>query len=339
MFLENVFEKNIDFINRTELSPDYAERCFEKSETRDHLVIGKVSLPTGRIRLGDPFSYMCSGEYSPELARTVKPGEYPVEIALSKTFAAGLRIAAVRVVISEKSAVRYELAESTHETAVFHCSDGDLSGFPVDAGMMAIMDSAAMEEYVKFCEDRNKNIYSDYFESLFAQSYEKLPEYQRKGGDFIEWTVPDTELSTVMMASGFGDGIYQSFWGIDEEGGICSLFVALIDCDMAEEMDREYRAIWDGPEYCVITNNIAQGRQIGYMRRDEPSENFADSGWMFYGVDEDEEYWDNADNFGIFSIHTLAEKAPEIVPLIKSPVGAAYFRDESGRLVPDEEDD
>ena len=41
--------------------------------------------------------------------------------------------------------------------------------------------------------------------------------------------------------------------------------------------------------------------------------------------DKDDEYWDNPDNFCLYSIHGLAERFPNIIPLLHSPVGTAYF--------------
>lgn len=245
MLIQKVFEKNLEFISKTELDAGQINSQFVKSKTRDCLVIGNVSFPTGRIRIGDPLAYMCTGKYSPELERTVKPGVYPVEIAVSRTSVAGLRISASRVKLSEKMAVSYELAKPTHETTAFQASDGDMSGFPVDAGMMSFMDFAVMDEYVTFIDNWYKdnpegNHYDDYFAKFFAQSYEKLPDYQRDGGDFIEWTVPETDHSFVMISSGFGDGFYQCFWGIDEDGEICELIVPLVNADIVDEADSVY---------------------------------------------------------------------------------------------------
>lgn len=255
---------------------------------------------------------------------------------------ASVRISTARVKFSDKTAVRYELAEPTHETTAFKCSDGDLTGFPVDAGMMAFMDSDVMKEYVAFISKWHKenpkgNHYDDYFEDLFAESYEKFPDYQRSGGDFIHWTIPDTNHSLVMLCSGFGDGFYQCYWGIDENGDICELTVPLVNADMVDKANKEFLDIWNGPEYCIVTKHIADGGDIYYMCRDEASKHFEDSGWRFYGKDEDEDYWDNSDNFVIYSIHRLAERFENIIPLLRDPVNTAYFCTDTNEFIPDVE--
>ena len=64
------------------------------------------------------------------------------------------------------------------------------------------------------------------------ESYEKFPQYQRKGGDFIEWENPNTKNKLVMVASGLGDGFYQSYWGYDSNNDICELIVPLVNPDL-----------------------------------------------------------------------------------------------------------
>lgn len=343
MNINEVFRDNLKFISQTELDAELMQRTFSKTDTRDHLVIGTVDLPTGRIRVGDPLSYMGTREFSPELNRSVTPGSYPVELAFITTQFDTVRITASRIKITDEKAVRYELAEPVHGTAAMECSDGDLSGFPVDAGMMGFMDAAVMEEYAKFLsdwhrDDPDKNHYDDYFADFFAKSYDKLPQYQRSGGDFIEWTLPKTDHRIIMNATGFGDGFYQIFWGIDKDGNICEVTVPLINADHLDKANKEYLEIWDGVEACIVTNHIADGGNIAYMHREESSAGRV-SGWVFYGFDEDDEYWDNPDNFCLYSIHGLAERFPNIIPLLHSPVGTAYFGKKDGTFVIDDREE
>lgn len=341
MKLKEVFDANLKFIGQMELDADLMDRTFTKTETRDHLVIGTVDLPTGRIRVGDALAYMGTKEASPELNRTVPKGSYPVELAFITTKMDTVRISAARIKLSDEKAVRYELAEPTHETTAFHCSDGDLTGFPVDAGMMGFMDASVMDEYSDFLHswhrgNPGKNHYDDYFAALFNESYEKHPQYQRAGGDFIEWTVPATGNRLTMNATGFGDGFYQIFWGIDKNGDICEVTVPLIDTDLLDRANREYIEVWDGIEACIVTNHIAEGGDIAYMCREE-SPNSTYNGWVFYGYDEDEDYWADANNFCLYSTHGLANRCPEIIPLLRSPEGSAFVRDGNGDFIADEQ--
>ena len=71
-----------------------------------------------------------------------------------------------------------------------------------------------------------------YISTQIKESDEKLPQYQREGGDFIEWENPNTKNKLVMVASGLGDGFYQSYWGYDSNNDICELIVPLVNPDL-----------------------------------------------------------------------------------------------------------
>ena len=115
MKLKEVFDANLKFIGQMELDADLMDRTFAKTDTRDHLVIGTVDLPTGRIMVGDALAYMGTKEASPELNRTVPKGSYPVELAFITTKMDTVRISAARIKLSDEKSVRYELAERSEE--------------------------------------------------------------------------------------------------------------------------------------------------------------------------------------------------------------------------------
>lgn len=76
---------------------------------------------------------------------------------------------------------------------------------------------------------------------FFAQSYKHNPDNQRDAGDWINWTVPNTEYQIPMFASGFGDGEYPVYFAYDANGEICGLYIQFIDIELAlsEEGDEE----------------------------------------------------------------------------------------------------
>lgn len=122
--------------------------------------------------------------------------------------------------------------------------DNVICGFPVEAGLISFIDADGAEVYRQvdnkwWDEHPGGNRYNDYFKALFAESYEKLPTYQREGGDFIEWTNPENGERMVMAASGLGDGFYQCFWGYDESEEICELIVPMVDPDIFEGSDND----------------------------------------------------------------------------------------------------
>lgn len=237
---QEIFEKNLKYISQTEINVGDIEQQFVKSNTRFYLTVGQIDCPTGKIVVSDPLCYLAAGKYCPQLVLSVPAGSYPVEVSICRNPWTGIRMCTARLKIKETRAVRYVCAESTEETAAAKCADGFVTGFPVDAGMMSFCDAQVAEEYRTFLEhwekdNPGKNHYDDYFAAYFAESEKKLPAYQREGGDFIEWTNPESGHRMVMIASGFGDGFYQSFWGYDSQNEICELIVPMVNPDLFEK--------------------------------------------------------------------------------------------------------
>lgn len=86
---------------------------------------------------------------------------------------------------------------------------------------------------------------------------------------------------------------------------------------------------------CVASDLITvEGHPVGFMYRESP-DNAVDSGWRFLSGLEDDEYMDNANNHAIYDVNTIANYDPSIIPLLDSPIGAAFERTtESDRFVP-----
>ena len=77
-------------------------------------------------------------------------------------------------------------------------------------------------------ENPDKNIYDDFFAAVFAQNAIDNPLYQREGGDWINFKIPNTDLSIPMIQSGFGDGVYPVYFGYDKDNRLCDLVVEYI---------------------------------------------------------------------------------------------------------------
>jgi hypothetical protein len=83
---------------------------------------------------------------------------------------------------------------------------------------------------------------------------------------------------------------------------------------------------------CVATDQITvEGMPVGYMYREEPDlENTVDSGWRFFSGLESQEYVDEAANWEVYDVNTIANYDPAILPYLDLPIGAELERDESG---------
>lgn len=237
--IQECFKQNLKYISQTEINAEDIQRQFVKSDSRYYLTVGQVDCPAGQVVVSDPLCYLASGHYCPTLAATIPPGSYPVEVSIYRNSFVGIRMCTARLKVKTTKAEKYICAEPTKETAAGECSDGILTGFPVDAGMMCFCDAQEADAYRRFLdkwhkENEGKNHYDDYFAGFFAESEKAFPAYQREGGDFIEWENPDSGKRLVMIASGFGDGFYQSFWGYDKDNEICELIVPMVNPDLFE---------------------------------------------------------------------------------------------------------
>ncbi len=218
----------------------------QKMET---MSIGNVSLPSGKVVVRDPLVYLSADE-KPYLVQAPK-GNFPVTVAVAKSEEWGERYAVVKVEFTKEKPVVYREALIGIEELEGVTAD-DYFGFPVDAGLGCIADVEALPYFDKYLSELNvDNVYDDYFAGLFAQSYRENPKNQREAGDWINWTVPNTDYQIPMFASGFGDGSYPVYFGYDADHEICRLYIQFIDIELAlseEEEDEDN----DQPENFVF---------------------------------------------------------------------------------------
>lgn len=231
-------------------SPVDLNEYFEKDEVAGVPIavypLGTLSVPTGEIIGCDPL--VCLDDNVKSYYIKAPVGEFPADLCIVKENDGDCdRNAAMRVRFNENRAVRFELAltgsEPAEEIAGFE--EGDYFGFPVDAGLGCFCDRAVQREYTAFeREQREKhgddfNMYDDFMAGLFAESYKADPKYQRRDGDRLDLTVPNTEHHIPICNSGFGDGYYPVYWGYDEKGEVCQIIMNFIDIELAYGDDDE----------------------------------------------------------------------------------------------------
>ena len=95
----------------------------------------------------------------------------------------------------------------------------------------------------------------------------------------------------------------------------------------------EFKDIAVGYGSCLATDMITvHGKQVGYMYREEPSDEF-DSGWCFMWGKESKKYMDDPANIEIYDVNTIANYSPDITEFIAAPYGSAFERNSKGKLV------
>lgn len=221
------------------ISPVDIETYFTSDEIlgqkMEVMEIGNVSLPSGKVIVRDPLVYL-NGNEKPYFAETPK-GKFPVTIAVVKMDDWGDRYAAVKVEFTKEKPVVYREALIGIEE-LNGVKEGEYFGFAVDAGLGCITDAEVVPHVDKFIAGLNvENIYDDYFAELFAQSYKNDPRNQRDLGDWINWTVPNTDYQIPIFASGFGDGLYPVYFAYDAEERLCGLYIHFIDIELVLEDD------------------------------------------------------------------------------------------------------
>ncbi|KZX10452.1 DUF4241 domain-containing protein [Methanobrevibacter filiformis] len=204
----------------------------------DQLYIGDIEIPTGKIMAYDPLIYY-DKTYSTYI-QEVPTGNFPVTLSIAIIKDWGDKYAAVKVEFNNKKPIRYEQGLTGDENFKGF-EKGDFFGFAVDTGLATILDSKTNDEYCDFIEKWYKQtdgeIYDDLFASLLEDSYNKNPKYQREGGDWLMWEIPETNLKVPIFASGFGDGVYPVYFGYDHDNDVCNIIIHFID--IIEEFKEE----------------------------------------------------------------------------------------------------
>jgi hypothetical protein len=189
-----------------------------EGSTIEELEIGTVYLPSGKIIVCDPLVY-----YNTEpLKKTVSSGTYPLKIYIARTEDFGDRYALAKLEFDKSVAVKWMLAYSSYQGK-------NILGFPVDAGLAGIFDVEAQLEYQKFMKDfYKKNPNGNLYDDFFAAEFKKNAEHQNDPNDIGNWinfTFPESNHNITMFQSGFGDGLYSCYWGMNKSNNIVSLVV------------------------------------------------------------------------------------------------------------------
>lgn len=231
--MQIAFEKNLKFLNQKSYPAEFFRGLFTESEKIKIHTIDEADFRSGIVVIADPLCYLGT-RYQTVLERKIPKGSYPVEISVLLSDMAGVRIAAARLKIKQENAASYKLAMPKGSTEDDLGKPGIFTFFGVDTGTACFADMGQAVEYDMFLkkwheENPDKNHYDDYFAEMFAASYEKYPELQREGGDFISWRLPKTNSRLIMFASGLGDGIYSSYWGLDEKDEPVELIIPFLN--------------------------------------------------------------------------------------------------------------
>ena len=86
---------------------------------------------------------------------------------------------------------------------------------------------------------------------------------------------------------------------------------------------------------CVSKKIIEDGWKVGYMKRTEPTDE-NDSGWEFYGGDEDDAYLDDGGNCLWYPVHVIAGLDPLLIKYVETPPEVSFVRVASDKFEEDQ---
>jgi hypothetical protein len=94
--------------------------------------------------------------------------------------------------------------------------------------------------------------------------------------------------------------------------------------------DNEIKPLIQGLGSCVASDKITvEGLPIGYMYRENPDFE-TDSGWRFFSGTEDENYMDDACNFMIYDLNTIANYDAAIIDYLNYEISSQLERNGDG---------
>ncbi|RYH12673.1 MAG: DUF4241 domain-containing protein [Alphaproteobacteria bacterium] len=170
------------------------------------VVLGDVVLSSGHIVATDPLVQ----PDRPAFLVTVPPGRYPVTLYQfeSRTAAAVMRFAPGHV-------FRWQLAMIEGQD-VKTLKPGEFFGYGVDTGLGSYMDKAT----AALIDERDKAVQAEKGASYISYYDDVLFDELGPNGDvpILHQPVASKPGNVAIFSSGWGDGFYPVYWGLDAEG-------------------------------------------------------------------------------------------------------------------------
>lgn len=168
--------------------------------------IGRIDVPTGKIVACDPL--VCDGIDA--FTRPVPTGTFPVQLAIARFGSSDERVAFARILFAGRPALRWVMALRPGQ-AMKDLRPGYLYGYGVDTGTGAFLDAAAYATFQQEVADE-------------AASERLIAEMNRTYANTRSWLIhPSGPANVALFSSGFGDGFYASYFGLDKAGRVVAL--------------------------------------------------------------------------------------------------------------------
>ncbi|HXQ35368.1 MAG TPA: DUF4241 domain-containing protein, partial [Anaerolineales bacterium] len=167
--------------------------------------LGELVTPTGKIVACDPFMAPETSAFTLQFS----PGRYPVVASVAHFGNRDQRVAYAALRIRDGQPHHWEMALLPDQD-VDSLEPDYIFGYGVDSGTGCFMDQRASEVLTE-----RMNADEDYFQVLIA-------EMDKTYVHTWSWANLEMDTSTnanlIAFSSGFGDGCYASYFGLDEKG-------------------------------------------------------------------------------------------------------------------------
>ena len=194
-FLEDAFNDNYSFVDE--------EKTIYKFHNEN---IGKLNVVNGQIIACDPFLFNNDKPFD-----TLFPkGLFSIELAIAE-ISTDERVGFSRIKFSDKPPIRWTIGV-TPDQAPNKLTEEEIYGYPVDSGTGCFMDTSGGKIYSAYLDQKEDN-YNNVIEEM-----EVTYKHTRS------WLLWDREgFNVAMFSTGWGDGLYASYIGYDDENLICRL--------------------------------------------------------------------------------------------------------------------
>lgn len=178
------------------------------------VTLGDLVLPTGRIVACDPLA--CPD--TPAFTRTVSPGSYSVALAIAVMPNADERVGFAMLTLSDAKVAAWEPAFLPGEDATT-LGAGEFFGYGVDAGVGCFMDEEAQRLLLARLDalPADQNYYDDVLRHELGKNYKHTREWA------LHRPHATDPVNVAVFSSGWGDGCYTSWFGLDAHGKLAVL--------------------------------------------------------------------------------------------------------------------
>lgn len=175
---------------------------------------GEVSLPTGALVVADPAWVMTHAQEENVVAARIRPAEYAVKLWVAtwpwspnpRLPSPMSKVCAAKLQISDREVVRWIPARPTKD------EPSKPMGISVDSGLAAFFDFSS-KEWISALQDD---------EERFSATLENL-----KRDLFVSISDERTGGNAVIFECGMGDGVYDVWLGLAEDGGAAEVVIDL----------------------------------------------------------------------------------------------------------------